>query len=51
MMPKKSKLLSLKKWLTVPEAARHLSNIFEEEVSESDVLRIALEGHLKGSSD
>jgi len=43
----KSKLLKLKKWLTIPEAARHLSNLFEEEVSEADVLRLALDRHLK----
>jgi hypothetical protein len=42
-----SKLLKLKKWLTVPEAARHLAIVFGEEVSESDVLRLALDGHLK----
>lgn len=45
--PKKSKLLKLREWLTVPDAARHLSNIFEEEVSEADLLRIALDGHVK----
>jgi hypothetical protein len=43
----KSKLLKLKKWLTIPEAARHLSNLFDEEVSEADVLRLALDRHLK----
>ena len=43
----KSKLLKLREWLTVPDAGRHLSNIFEEEVSESDLLRIALDRHLK----
>lgn len=42
-----SKLFKLKKWLTVPEAARHLSSLFEEAVSEADVLRLALDGHLK----
>jgi hypothetical protein len=40
------KLLKLKKWLTVPDAARHLSILFGEEVSEADVLRLALDGHL-----
>lgn len=45
--PNKSKLLKLKPWLTVPETARHLSNIFNEEVNEADVLRLALDGHLK----
>ena len=42
-----SKLFKLKKWLTVAEAARHLSIVFGEEVRESDVLRLALDGHLK----
>lgn len=42
-----SKLLKLKKWLTIPEAARHLSSLFEEAVSEADVLRLSLDGHLK----
>ena len=40
------KLLKLKEWLTVPDAARHLSILFEEEVAEADVLRLALDGHL-----
>lgn len=43
----KSKLFKLKKWLTVPEAARHLTNLFDEEVTEADVLRLALDRHLK----
>lgn len=42
-----SKLLKFKEWLTVPEAAKHLSAICEEEVSEADVLRLALDEHLK----
>jgi hypothetical protein len=42
-----SKLFKLKKWLTLPDAAKHLSTIFEEEVTEADVLRLALDGHLK----
>lgn len=41
-----NKLFKLKKWLTVPEAARHLSGVFEEPVSEADVLRLCLDGHL-----
>ena len=40
------KLLKLKEWLTVPDAARHLSILFGEEVSEADVLRLALDGQL-----
>jgi hypothetical protein len=43
----KNKLFKLKEWLTVPEAARHLSIFFGEEVNEGDVLRLALDGHLK----
>lgn len=41
-----SKLFNLKEWLTVADAARHLSIVFGEEVTEADVLRLALDGHL-----
>lgn len=44
-------LLRLKEWLTIPDAARHLSIMFGEEVAEADVLRLALDGHLKLSVD
>jgi hypothetical protein len=40
------KLLNLKEWLTIPDAARHLGILFGEDVSEPDVLRLALDGHL-----
>jgi hypothetical protein len=40
------KLLKLKDWLTVPEAARYLSILFDEDVTEADVLRLALDGRL-----
>ena len=40
------KLAQLKKWLTVADAARHLGIHFGEDVSEADVLRLALAGHL-----
>jgi hypothetical protein len=40
------KLLKLKHWLTVADAARHLSILFGEDMSEADVLRFALDGHL-----
>jgi hypothetical protein len=40
------KLLNLKRWLTIPDAARHLSMFFGEDVSEADVLHLALDGHL-----
>ena len=42
-----SKLFKLKEWVTVADAARHLSIAFGEEVNESDVLRLGLDGHLK----
>lgn len=42
-----SKLFKLKEWLTVPDAARHLSIAFGEEVSEAVVLRLALDERLK----
>lgn len=41
-----SKLFNLKKWLTLPEAARHLSIVFGEDVTEADVLRLALDDRL-----
>ena len=44
---KLSKLFKLKEWLTVLDAAKHLSVVFGEEVTEADVLRLALDGHLK----
>lgn len=42
-----SKLSNLKKWLTVPDAAKQLTISFGEDVSEADVLRLALDGHLQ----
>lgn len=42
-----SKLSQMKEWLTIQDAARHLSNSLSEVVSEADVLRLALDGHLK----
>jgi hypothetical protein len=41
------KLLDLKQWLTIADAARYLSILFGEGVSEADVLRLGLDGHLK----
>jgi hypothetical protein len=40
------KLLKLKDWVTVPDAARHLSILFGEGVTEADVLRFGLDGRL-----
>jgi hypothetical protein len=45
--PAPSKLFKLKQWLTLPEAAKHLSGVCGEEVTEADILRLALERHLK----
>lgn len=42
-----SKLFNLKEWLTVADAGRHLSIVFGEKVTEADVLRLALDGHLR----
>lgn len=44
--PVDSKLFKLKKWLTLPETAKHLSGICGEEVAIADILRLALDGHL-----
>lgn len=41
-----SKLVKLKKWLTLSEAANHLSLVLEEDIAESDVLQFALDGDL-----
>lgn len=41
------KLFNLKEWLTVADAARHLSIVFGEGVTEADVLRLALDGRLR----
>ena len=40
------KLLNLKHWVTVPEAAGHLSFLLGEDVTEADLLRLALDGQL-----
>lgn len=42
-----SKLFNLKEWLTVADAARHLAIVFGEDVTEADVLRLALDGRLR----
>jgi len=41
------KLFDLKEWLTLEDTAKHLTILFGEEVKESDVLRLALDGHLQ----
>jgi hypothetical protein len=42
-----NKLSKFKEWLTVTDAAEYLSIVFGEVVSEADVLRFALDGHLR----
>jgi hypothetical protein len=45
--PASSKLFKLKAWLTLPDAAKHLAIVYGEDVTEADILRWALDGHLK----
>lgn len=42
-----SKLLKMKHWVTLPDAARHLSAMFDEAVDVADVLQLGLDGRLK----
>jgi hypothetical protein len=42
-----SKLFKLKKWLNVSDAAKRLAITFGEDVTEADVFRLALDGHLR----
>lgn len=41
-----SKLFSFRSWLSIAEAAQHLSNLFEETVTEKDIFRFALDGKI-----
>ena len=41
-----SKLFKLKEWLTIPDTVKYLSVVCGEEVTEADVYRLALDGHL-----
>jgi hypothetical protein len=45
------KLLKLRDWLTVPDAARHLSILLGDKITEAHVLRFALDGRLTLSVD
>jgi len=45
--PANSKLSKFKKWLTLPDTAKRLSVISGEDVTEADILQLALENHLK----
>lgn len=42
-----SKLFTLKSWLTLEDAAKHLSSVLSEEVTPADLLQIGIEGQLK----
>ena len=46
-----STLSSPKEWVTLAEAARHMSEIFAEEVTETDMLQLAVDGELVLSID
>jgi hypothetical protein len=41
-----SKLLKLKEWVTIPDAAKHLTQIFNEPFSEADIFQLALDEHI-----
>ncbi len=45
--PELKKLLKLKDWMTLPEAASHLPILFGEDVVEADIRRFALDGRLQ----
>ena len=42
-----NKLLKLKEWLTLADAAKRLAVVFDEAVTEADVLQLGLDGRLK----
>ena len=41
-----NKLLKLREWLTLEEATKHISSVIGEPVSNADLYRFALDGHL-----
>lgn len=41
-----SKLLKLKEWVTIPDAAKHLTQIFNEPFSEADIFQLVLDSHI-----
>jgi hypothetical protein len=43
---KKDRLLALKKWVPLREAAKHVGEILKTDFQEQDVLRLALDNHL-----
>jgi hypothetical protein len=42
-----SKIFKIKEWLTLDDAANHISNVLGEPISLSDIYKLALDGHLK----
>jgi hypothetical protein len=42
----RSKLSKFKEWWTLPDAAKYLSEADRNEVTEADILRLALDGHI-----
>jgi len=42
-----SKLFKFQEWLTLEDAANHLSNVLGEPVSIADIYKLSLDGHLK----
>lgn len=46
-----SKLLKMKEWVTIGDAARHLQQIFDEMVNEADIYQLALDGHIRLTAD
>jgi hypothetical protein len=42
-----SKLFKIKEWLTLADAARHLSIVFNEDVTQQDILRLAIDRRLR----
>lgn len=46
-MNKPGALFNLKDWLTIPQSAEHFSKIFDEDITQANILRLALDGHLK----
>jgi hypothetical protein len=46
-----NRLFKLKEWLTLDEAAAHISNVLGEPATVPDLFRFALDGHLTLSVD
>ena len=46
-----SKLFKLKEWLTLEDAANHISTVLGEPVTLADIYRLSLDGHLKLSAN